>query len=372
VSAGGTVKLKVNLTDEAGRGVGGQKLDFLVSSGTVGTVTDLGGGQYEASFTVPTGTTGDVKVSVATQDGTASSFMRVPVGGADSMWLTASPFTTTESTDPYATPAAKPAPAPAPAPKPAPAPAPPPAPKPTPAQPAGEHPWLRVRGGFEMAWYDYDQLPLAKETVLFPKELKVSSLSYGGHVQGRAFLPMFKYVGLEADFRGTTYSLNPVPLCAALESECPNEPLVSDTVLATRVVGIGRYAWDSGANQFGVGGRVGWGVSDVQIFTVKGGQEITLDQIYINSLAVGAEFTADVGKSLFFVGSFTEHLAGGGAPYNTEAQLEVGYAFLPFLYGSLSYDLSMRAIEIENRDGNKVGQITDSLHGGALSLGLQL
>jgi hypothetical protein len=185
-------------------------------------------------------------------------------------------------------------------------------------------------------------------------------------------VPGFRYVGLEADFRATSYNLDPVPLCAALGDACPGQALVSDTVLATRVVGVGRYAWDSGNNQFGVGGRVGWGVSDVQIFTVKGSQEITLDQLNLHSLALGAEFTADVGQSLFFVGSFTQHLAGGSAPYNSEAQIEVGYAFLPFLYGSLSYDLSLRSVGIENRDGDTVGEVSDQLHGGALSLGFQL
>jgi hypothetical protein len=241
-----------------------------------------------------------------------------------------------------------------------------------PAQPAGDHAWLRIRGGYELAWYDYDQKPLAKETVLFPQELILGSLSNGGHVQGRVFVPGFRYVGLEADFRATSYNLDPVPLCAALGDACPGQALVSDTVLATRVVGVGRYAWDSGNNQFGVGGRVGWGVSDVQIFTVKGSQEITLDQLNLHSLALGAEFTADVGQSLFFVGSFTQHLAGGSAPYNSEAQIEVGYAFLPFLYGSLSYDLSLRSVGIDNRDGDTVGEVSDQLHGGALSLGFQL
>ncbi len=386
VSPGGTVKLLVNLADENGKGVAGQKLDFLTSAGTVGTVTDLGGGSYSASFSVPANAAGDIKVSVATQDGTASSFMRVPVGGAEAAWSTASPYTTQASTDPYATQPVVAPPPPTPVAPPPPvvtAPvAPPPVVKPPPAvKPAvttstvtkveSDAPWLRVRAGAAVSLYSYDQLPLTQATVLFPNELALKSASYGGHVQGRVFLPMLRYVGLEADFRGTTYSLDPVPLCAALDNECKDADLVSDTVLATRVVGIGRYVFGSGNNEFGVGGHVGWGISDVQTFTVKGGQEIQLTQLNLNSLVLGIEGSADIGDC-FLVAAFNEHLAGGVAPFNTEASLEVGYAFLPFLYGSLSGEMSLRDIGIENRDGEKVGEISDQYYGGTLSLGVQL
>ncbi|GDX79621.1 hypothetical protein LBMAG42_14320 [Deltaproteobacteria bacterium] len=383
ISPGGTVKLLVNLTDEAGQGVAGQKLDFLTSAGTVGTVTDMGGGKYSAAFTVPANASGDIKVSVATQDGTASSFMRVPVGGAEAAWSGASPFTTQPTADPYATqpvvappPVAPPPPVVAAPVPPPPVVKPPPAVKPpvtttTVTKVDTESPWLRVRAGAAVSLYSYDQLPLTQATVLFPNELALSSASYGGHVQGRLFLPMLRQVGLEADFRGTTYSLDPVPLCAALDNECKDAELVSDTVLATRVVGVGRYVFGSGSNSFGVGGHVGWGISDVQTFTVKGGQEIQLTQLNLNSLVLGIEGSADIGN-LFFVASFNEHLAGGVAPFNTEASLEAGYAFLPNLYGSVSGEMSLRDIGIENRDGEKVGQISDQYYGATISIGVQL
>lgn len=380
VSAGGSVKLRINLADDAGRGVGGQQLDFLTSAGTVGTVTEVGGGVYEATLTVPSNAAGDVKVSVATSDGSVSSFMKVPVGGADSAWSTASPFTTTQTVDPYATPVAT-TPAPV-AVTPAPV-------TPAPVTPAAvaapittttttvtqepnERPWLRAQAGFTYAWYTYNQQPKSQRTVLFPEELQLSSGSQGASVQARAFLPMFKYVGAEASFRGTTYSLDPVPLCAALENECKDAALVYDTVLSTRAVAIGRYPFDVGTNTFHVGARVGWGNSDVQTYTVKEGQEILLTQLALNSLVVGAELGAEIGPALFLTTSFNEQLAGGSTPFNTEFDVEIGYAFLPFLYASLGYDLSLRSISVENSDGDPVGAIEDSFHGGTLSIGVQL
>ena len=386
VSPGGTVKLLVTLTDEAGKGVAGQSLDFLTSTGTVGAVSDLGGGAYSASFSVPASASGDLRVSVATLDGTASSFMRIPVGGAEAAWSTASPYTTTESTDPYAAKPTPPPPAPAavaPPPPPvavAPKVAPPKVVKPPPAPVAAkvaapatksDAPWLRARGGFATSLYSYGQLPLTQATVLFPKELILSSMSLGGHVQARAFVPNMPNFGVEADFRGTTYSLDPAPLCAALNDECKDAALVGDTVLASRVVGVGRYVFGSGANSFGVGGHLGWGISDVQTFTVKGTQEIQLTQLNLNSLVLGIEGSADIGD-LFFVASLNEHLAGGTAPFNTEASLEAGYAFLPNVYASVSGEMSLRDIGIENRDGEKVGQISDQYYGGTLSIGVQL
>ncbi len=370
ISPGGTVKLRVTVSDDQGRGVAGQTLDFMSSVGTVGTVTDLGGGSYEASLSVPVGASGDVKVSVATSDGTTSSFMRVPVGGADAAWSGGTPYTTTTAVDPYAV---KPPPPP-----PVVVVAPPPPPvattttTTTKVKPSRGTPFLRIRAGFEGALYDYDQKPLTKATVLFPNELRLASPAYGGHLQGRVFLPGFAYVGAEADFSAVSYSLDPKPLCEALENECSQEGLVPDTVLSTRVVGIGRYTFASGANQFGIGARIGWGISDVQTFSIKGGQEIQLDQLNINSLIVGGELTMDVADKVFVVLSYSQHLAGGTQPWNHDVDAEVGYAFLPWLYASVAYDGAFRTMGIENNAGASVGELTDSTNGGVLSLGFQL
>jgi hypothetical protein len=86
----------VQVLDANGRGVGGQKLDFLTSAGSVGPAQDMGDGTYVATYTVPAGTTGEVKISVATADGAASSFTRLPIGGADGAWG-ANPFASAQS-----------------------------------------------------------------------------------------------------------------------------------------------------------------------------------------------------------------------------------------------------------------------------------
>ncbi len=353
ISAGGTITLKLNLQNAEGRGVGGAQLDFLTSAGVVGAVSDVGNGNYTATLSVPAGTTGEVKVSVATRDGLLSQFMRVPVGGADAGWTSSNPFTT--GGDPYAQQPATPTP-------------PPPLPAPvakvekvkperTPA-PEGEFPWLRVRGGYLLSGYSYDQQPLQATTGLFPKPIQLDALSQGFNVNGRLWLPMVKYVGAEVQVKSSRYSLDPAPLCAALGRPCADAELVGDWVTDVRGLVVGRYPFESGSSQFWVGARAGYDLSDVQAIQSKS-NSVDLTQVAISSLAVGAELGANVGPKLFFHTDFTEYLAGGTTPFDTTFNVEGGYAFLPNVYFSIAYDLGFRKIDVLDANNNKVGEVTD-------------
>lgn len=386
VSAGGSVKLKVNISDEAGKGVGGQGLDFLVSAGSVGPVTDLGGGSYEATLSLPTTASGEVKVSVATRDGSVSSFMRIPIGGAEAAWSAANPFTTTP--DPYAVqqPAPQPVAQPVPPPQPVAQPVPPPQPvaqpvpqpvttttvnKTPPAQ--GDHAWFRARAGYMIGSYTYTEAPLTQATVLYPKPFTIGAAGQGYQVQARAFLPMFKYVGADVDVHGSNYSIDPIGLCAGIDRPCASQAPVADWYTTTRAVVVGRYPFEVGSSEFHVGLRAGVSESDVQVFTVIQ-DAINLDQLALVGFAAGAELGADLKfgqQNVFFLTHFTENLAGGTTPYNHEFGAELGWAFLNPLFVSASYDLSIRTAEVQNDKGAVVGQIDDSLHGGTLALGVQ-
>lgn len=370
VSAGGSVTLKLQLVNAEGRGVGGAPLDFLTSAGMVGPVADLGNGTYQATLTVPAGTLGEVKVSVATKDGLLSQFMRIPVAGGDSAWSTANPFAT--SGDPYAQqPAVTPTPAPTPIPV-----APMPVvkaekvkPERTP-QPEGEFPWLRLRGGYNVAQYTYDQQPLQQTTGLFPKPVQLSALSQGFNVNGRLWLPMVKYLGAEVQAKSTRYSLDPAALCAALGRPCADSGNVGDWVTDVRGLIVGRYPFESGKSQFWVGARVGYDLSDVQAIQSKS-NSVDLTQVPISSLAVGAELGANIGPKVFFHTDFTEYLAGGTTPFDTTFNVEAGYAFLDNLYLSAALDIGIRKIDVLSSNDEKIGEVSDSLMGGTASLGVQ-
>ena len=382
-SAGGTVTLRVNLTDENGRGVGGKQLDFLTSTGTVSNVTDLGGGAYQASLVLPSSATGEVKVSVATVDGAASSFMRVPIGGADTAWgnnpfgaATSDPFAATSPTAPPAATqpvAATPAPTTT-------APTLTPAPATTtttvakvprtPKAPSGDRPFLRVRGGFTLGGYSYDQQPLTSATVLFPKAIALDASSLGFSADAKLWLPMLPYLGADVAVTTNRYTLDPTDLCAALGKPCDDAAAVGDMVTDIHALVAGRYPFDVGASQFWIGARAGFARSDVQAFKVVQDQ-IELEQLSINSLSVGPEVGAEIGEKLFFHTYFLENLAGGSTPFDSQFGVMGGFAFLPNLYAALAYDFSGRKVEIANGDGKPVGEISDVRHLGTLSVGVQ-
>ena len=383
VSAGGTVILKVVVTDANGRGVGGQQLDFLTSAGTLSGVTDLGGGTYQAMLAVPVGTAGEVKVSAATRDGSVSAFMRVPIGGADAAWGAASPFSPT-ATSPFAPTATAPAPTtPVPT-NTAPVMGTPPATTgaatstttvvKSPPAASGDRPWLRVRAGYSYTGYGYNQAVGPRATVLFPSDIELNAGANGFQAAARAWIPGLPYVGIDAEIHAGRYTIDPAPLCAKLGRPCADAEEVGDWLVESRILAAGRYPFDVGASQFWIGGRVGWSQSDVQAYKVVN-NKIELDQLPISSLALGPELGVEIGQHVFLHTYFLESLAGGTSPFNTQFGVDGGYAFgtgAVAPYVSAAYDFSVRKLDVLNSGGEQVGELQDSQHAVTVSVGVQL
>lgn len=391
VAPGGTVKLRIKIMDDNGAGVGGQKLDFLTSAGTVGAVSDLGGGNYEAQLQVPANASGDLRVSVATVDGGASSFIRVPVGGAESAWATTPTVVATTpapaaTTSPFAPPAAvvedpfatstRTEPATTPAPTPAPSPTPVATTptstasvakvKKTPA-PAGDHPWMRIRLGGAVGAYEMHQLE-TNPSQLFDGKFSIPTTSYGAQGQVRAFIPGVPYVGLELGGAFAYWAVDAGAFCDKLGT-CDGGTL-DDFNRDFRVLAIGRYAFDVGANRYGVGIRAGGMWSDTPYVTV--GDALAIDhETMVGGLALGAEVSAEFGEHVFVDIDLTEGFAAVSAPYDTRVGGEVGYAFTRSVFASLGLDASFRAVELE-KDGEKIGEVSDSTVAGLLSIGIQI
>lgn len=395
VSAGGSVLLRVNITDTNGRGVGGQQLDFLTSAGTVGAVTDLGGGAYQATLTVPAGTTGEVKVSGATRDGGLSAFMRVPVGGGAEAWG-GNPFSGSTAADPFAR-----APAPVTAPvAAAPAAAAPVAAAPAAAAaPAGTAPtlsppptttttvtrapssspsgraWLRLNAGYSAAAYSYDQTRLTANSVLFEHPLHLDAVTQGFQANVRAWIPGIPYLGVDGGFALARYTLAPQPLCDSLGRACPNSPAVEDYVLSGRALIAGRYPFDIGDSQFWVGARAGYSYSGMVAYKVVE-NEIRLDALPVHSLAVGPEVGVEIGENVFLHTYFLEHIESLSSPFSSQFGLDGGYtldigsSFKPFV--ALGYDFTVRKVQVASSGGDIVGEVQDAVHAGTLSLGFQM
>lgn len=373
VAPGSTTTLKITLTDDSGRGVAGQSLEFLTSTGSVGPVTDLGGGAYTAALSVPGTTTGEVKVSVATPDGTVSSFVRLPVA-SQVMWsnTATTPFGTAAATS---TPTASTQPASTPGPV---------AAMGTTDSTAtttstatvvrtddGDRPWLRARAGLVVSGYAYTSMPLDQSGAVYPTELEVGSLAPGGAALVRAWIPGFRWAGVEASFKTTTYAINPEPLCAEIGRPCTGSPAIADYVSAGRVLALGRYAFDAGNTQIWIGGRVGYSAADVQAIQVAG-DELKFPQLVVSSLALGAEVGAEIGERLFVSTALTEDLAGGGTPWSTQFGVDLGYAFTQNVFAAVGYDLTVRRISVLDEGNEKVGQLEDLANAALLSIGFQL
>lgn len=375
VSAGGTVTLRITLTDAQARGIGGQQLDFLTSAGTVGPVSELGGGVYMATLMVPVGTSGEVKVSAATRDGTVSTFMRVPVGGASASW--SSPYAPVPSTP---TPVAATPVAAAPV-------EPTPAPTPTTVAPMGtptttttatvtrapsEVPNLRLRAGYVASGYNYHQVPLDSSGAVFPTELEVPTFAQGFALQGRyvdwgAVGPEWLQLGAELGLRDVIYAIDPSPLCDSLGRPCKDSTPVGDNVIDFHAAALAGLQWGSATHGW-VAARLGGAWSDVQAIQATNAA-INLPQIGIGSLTVGLEGGVETDMGLSVMADGNLYLAGGSAFYTGTAGLEVGYDITDFLFASVAYDFTSRQVDVLDANNKKLGEISDTLNTVALSVG---
>jgi len=230
-AAGGTVNVKIMATDASGQGVSGLAFDFIVSAGTLGSVTDKGTGEYVAALTVPAGLTGEIMVSAADKGGKASSFLKVPITSAPaSIWGSEPTPAPAATLVPEPTPAPDPTPAPEPVvaqPVPAVVPEPPKEPK-TPKEPS-DHRWLRARAAIGTAGYRYnydvnstprsivsdgnpvpygESLQLSGDTAAQDDSGDTVPLSVPTiDIHAMAWLPMFEYIGADVRYRTTWFGV---------------------------------------------------------------------------------------------------------------------------------------------------------------------
>jgi hypothetical protein len=307
VTAGGTAVLRVRALDANGGGATGQRIDFIASVGTVGATQDLGGGAYQATLTVPAGTTGEVKVSATTSAGAVAAFARIPVGtGSIAAWGVTG--------DPAATPAAPPPPPEKPAKEP---------------RAPGEHPWLRVQAGYLGGLYSYQQAPATQTGQLYGRTVTVGggvtnpAGTAGFQANARGFLPALTYLGFEASTRASAWSLE--------LSEGFDEP-ISDFVTQTRLGVIGRYPIAlSGGHQLHFGGRLGWQLGNFLTFSqsldADGTVNIEYAPQFVNSTAVGVESGVEV-ADFFALGTYDMGFTDFQGVFSHDLGLQLGYAVL--------------------------------------------
>ena len=138
----------------------------------------MGGGRYRVTLTIPAGTTGEVKVSAASGDGGAATFLKIPITTVDAgaVWgatpaaatstpVAATPTPATSSAVPDVVGASMAPPASDAKIKKARTPG------------TGDHPWLRVGAGYAGGLYSYAQTPLSSQSPLYQGSISFGSIS---------------------------------------------------------------------------------------------------------------------------------------------------------------------------------------------------
>lgn len=345
--AGGTVVLRISARDARGVGLPGQTLTVQTTAGQVSAVKDTGGGSYEASLSVPAGATGNVQVAVSTAGGGVASFLTIPLGqGSTAAWGVGDGSTTEEPPveEPPKEPRAK-----------------------------GDYHWLRLSGGYLGGLYSYQQQPATLQGPLYAREITVGggatdpAGTTGLQLNGRMFIPAFEYVGFEAGFRTSNWSIQ--------LAEGFDEP-IPDWLNEFSVRAIGRYPIDFDGGRVHFGARVGMDVNDFLYFTQEeaddGGIDLLYQQLIVPGTALGAEVGAELGN-FFAVGTYDAGFTDFDGAYSHSLDLDLGVSITEmfFLQGDVGWNSRDTAVYAGDDKAN-VGTMRDSMTMFGLQAGFQL
>jgi hypothetical protein len=347
--AGGSVVLRISARDARGVGLTGQALTVQTTAGQVGPVQDTGGGSYQTTLLVPAGTTGGVQVVVSTAGGGVAAFLDLPIGaGSTAAWGVGDGQADT----------AKPAKAEKP---------------PREAREQGDHTWLRLSGGYLGGLYSYQQSPATQQGPLYAREITVGGGSTdpagttGVQLNGRMFLPAFDYIGFEAGFRSSNWSIQ---LAEGFDEPIPdwlNE-------FSGRV--IGRYPIDFDGGRVHFGARAGVDVNDFLYFTQEDADDGSVDLLYqqliVPGTMLGAEVGAEVGN-FFTVAAYEAGFTDFDGAYSQNLDLDIGVSITEmfFIQGDLGWNSRTTTVYAGDDKAN-VGSMRDSMSMFGLQAGFQL
>lgn len=347
--AGGTVVLRISARDARGVGVTGQTLTVQTTAGQVGPVQDVGGGSYQTTLQVPAGTTGSVQLAVSTVGGGIAAFIELPIGqGSTAAWGVADGTTTPEEPVKEEKP-----------------------PKEKRAQ--GDHAWLRLSAGYLGGLYSYQQSPATLQGPLYAREVTVGGGSTdpagtsGLQVNGRLFIPAFEYVGFEAGFRTSNWSIQ--------LAEGFDEP-IPDWLNEFSGRAIGRYPVDFDGGRVHFGARVGLDVNDFLYFTQDEATDGSIDLLYQQLIVPSTVFGAEIGTELgnfFALGSYEAGFTDFDGVYSHNLDLDLGVSITErfFLQGDVGWNSRDTAV-YAGADKANVGNMRDSMTMFGLQAGFQL
>ncbi len=392
-AAGGTVVVRIDARDAAGRGVAGGKPDVLVTQGTLGPVQDLGSGSWQVALTLPSTATADTKIVVTNATGAVTQVTVLPTAAdAGAVWTGAEPtgnaWGASESTSttpaPTETAPAEDSPAEE-----------PPAEEPAAEAPAEEPvsqaeerdsgpssegtvskrssaaPWMRVKLGWTGGSYAYEQIPvdvtdnplwnkpvsLGSDTLTWQNGFAVDVSAWGNELHS-----LGKYVGAEAEFRLAAYRV----------TWPGSTTVITDWVPQARVNFMARYPFTAGAGDFYVAAKVGYLYGDFVTY-LKGDDEATIEfgPLGLSGLGLGAEIGADLMEGdLHFQAGLLQGLRGT-LPYSMNVDLEVSYQVIDGVFVHLGYGLTTQSIPVLSTATTEVGTLSDRSSLATVGVGYQ-
>jgi hypothetical protein len=348
IAPGGTVILRINAKDAAGRGAGGQALQVMASPGQVSAVTDQGGGRYTASVTAPAGVSGEIKISIVAPSVGLASTLALPITGGN--WGSVGMATQQTATA---------------------------APKKKKTSHTGG-PSLRVQGGLIAGKYHYRQEP----TVLLGPMYDFP-ITFGGNATRPASTPGFalgasgdipgleQYLGARARFQTSNYRLE-LPEFA--------DP-ISDWLTHFEAVAIGKtdLLENGGTTVYG-GLRLGLGFDDFLVFKQEGNADIrtlSYEPLWVPGLVVGPEIGFDYDETVFGHAAVSFGLANFATYYSMNLDMQVGYNFRDDWYGFLGADVTRRSLAVYTSlsgtsDAQQVGILNDHANMFTMGVGWQM
>lgn len=364
IAPGGKASVRVRATNKDGMGVSGLALDMLATGGgRFGTLRSSGDGVYEAELRVPNDASGTIKVSALADGGALIGVAEVQVTAEDEV----SPWS---EGDAWSSDAAGPAATPVQAPDGEPVAS-------TPAEPAPiapgkekkarsgkgiatqdpERPWFRARGSAVFSSYNYRQTPGEVPGDLLDTELAWGAgrgspaAPIGGEAQVRLFLPMFSYIGVHADFRGTRYAVG-----SSTFSE-----RAQDSLLAVRLDAVARVPITVGSDMVHIGARLGFRWDDFISFRgcSDAGCLVEYGPVGVAGLDTGIEFGAEFWK-MYTVIAASGGFAYGSVPYAITAEANLGWNITKNVFIDAGFTYIGRRAELRGADSGLIrGEIAD-------------
>jgi len=364
VAPGGKTTIKISLTDANGRGVVGEDLNVMASSGAIGKLQDLGSGQYSVTLIAPESNATSVTVVVQSASGDLRKELAIEVFGGT---LTQTDVVDTgtvesseqkssnaESTD-QPTKEKKPK---AEKPKKEKKPKEPRERKVRSESPSGSEPWLRASLGYTGGAFGYQQVPTSTDGLLYEKAITFngqtegssSALTAGLDLRAVGSIPSVDFLGFDVHIQSDQYSI-------AL-SEFP-EP-IGDWMTSIDAMMTGSYAIPMSGFTLVPNARLGLLRDDLIVFRQDiqndGNIALSYEPLFVTAMNLG--LGTDIQTDMGVFAHLTYDFGVRGSIYRTKFDSQVGYDINDELFGFLGLRSTIRTVDIETSSG-KAGEIND-------------